>query len=561
MRQLPTDQQVKDHLILLSSFKSLMCHRLSEVESGLIEKHRSIYHFVNFSTQRFESWLRALEVEKSLSIDVDDLLPPLDVLMVWHSYCLNPRWYCEDVIRRYGSLKDLRFPLGSIASKLRLLEGLEGDDGEGDPRDLLERIRISERTFCETLAMSQTDNCLPGLRSECFKSFDPIRSFEESFELGRMFECPNCDYQIQSDWINDSETGWLDRNFRVECESCGLRVDTDSRRNYNLLSDIIRVYSFNHLKNQDLEVETGEVVDLRATIAGTVTTLTSIRDLKNLTEFNQKVIDLISKRLEITTELNDESDRQVGVSTSIQGRSKMSLINSLILKDFNDLALDSTTFSNLQERDRVLKAYENGSKFSIDLPRAVLRQFSFVEKMNELIHFKRFGLVSGGGLREDEKRVLDQVISNWISKYKRFMDLMKIYKDEFFVPTLDIDLVWHTHQLVRGIDYSVDTIEFTGRLIDHNDDVEEVKLDRSFLRTCEIYKKTFGSDYVDFVRTKKSQSRYDGMELIESEGEQLIGLNHVTSQPDQVSLRSYHIYEAVSFPVPVPVNVVMNHQL
>jgi hypothetical protein len=37
----------------------------------------------------------------------------------------------------------------------------------------------------------------------------------------------------------------------------------------------------------------------------------------------------------------------------------------------------------------------------------------------------------------------------------RFLDLMTEFPTTFFVPTLDIDLAWHSHQL-QGKQYTVD---------------------------------------------------------------------------------------------------------
>lgn len=30
---------------------------------------------------------------------MERIMPPIDVLMVWHAYLLNPYWYAEDGIR------------------------------------------------------------------------------------------------------------------------------------------------------------------------------------------------------------------------------------------------------------------------------------------------------------------------------------------------------------------------------------------------------------------------------------------------------------------------------
>jgi Glycine-rich domain-containing protein-like len=46
-----------------------------------------------------------------------------------------------------------------------------------------------------------------------------------------------------------------------------------------------------------------------------------------------------------------------------------------------------------------------------------------------------------------------------------FLDLLSTSPASFFVPTLDIDLVWHTHQLMAQ-KYDADCRAFVGRFID-----------------------------------------------------------------------------------------------
>lgn len=48
---------------------------------------------------------------------------------------------------------------------------------------------------------------------------------------------------------------------------------------------------------------------------------------------------------------------------------------------------------------------------------------------------------------------------------RRFLDLMTLQSDDMLVPTLDIDLVWHTHQLT-GQAYQDDCMNLVGRYID-----------------------------------------------------------------------------------------------
>lgn len=47
----------------------------------------------------------------------------------------------------------------------------------------------------------------------------------------------------------------------------------------------------------------------------------------------------------------------------------------------------------------------------------------------------------------------------------RFLDLMMSSPTSFFVPTLDIDLVWHSHQMM-GKKYEKDSMTYIHRFID-----------------------------------------------------------------------------------------------
>jgi hypothetical protein len=81
----------------------------------------------------------------------------------------------------------------------------------------------------------------------------------------------------------------------------------------------------------------------------------------------------------------------------------------------------------------------------------------------------------------------------------------------FFVPTLDIDLVWHTHQLMPS-KYQQDSESYVGRFIDQfvhsrihaqlsdppfpsDDKVEGLRLSSAFDITCRSWKSRFNVDY------------------------------------------------------------------
>lgn len=64
------------------------------------------------------------------------------------------------------------------------------------------------------------------------------------------------------------------------------------------------------------------------------------------------------------------------------------------------------------------------------------------------------------------------------------------------VPTLDVDLAWHTHMLSPKT-YAAASIRKTGTLLDHPDKIDEDKLSMAFAWTCKIYAEKYGQSYSD----------------------------------------------------------------
>ncbi|KAG5650291.1 hypothetical protein H0H81_012733 [Sphagnurus paluster] len=115
--------------------------------------------------------------------------------------------------------------------------------------------------------------------------------------------------------------------------------------------------------------------------------------------------------------------------------------------------------------NRICSAYTDGEIFSFDLIEAVMRQGSLIKKMYEM---------------------------SWTSP-----QFFEGTTDEVspFVPTLDIDLVWDTHQLT-GPEYNADCKQYVGRYIDHDDKVEESALSNAFDATSHAWKERFNVPYV-----------------------------------------------------------------
>ncbi|KKY26810.1 hypothetical protein UCDDS831_g01089 [Diplodia seriata] len=80
-------------------------------------------------------------------------------------------------------------------------------------------------------------------------------------------------------------------------------------------------------------------------------------------------------------------------------------------------------------------------------------------------------------------------------KYKNFFRIMAEYPKKMAVPTLDVDLAWHTHQTLPSNYYNFCQTNCNGVFIDHDDKVEEAKLDESFEWTSKTYQRLFGEPY------------------------------------------------------------------
>lgn len=96
----------------------------------------------------------------------------------------------------------------------------------------------------------------------------------------------------------------------------------------------------------------------------------------------------------------------------------------------------------------------------------------------------------------------DIYLEGAIQRYKGYLHMIKINKEmkskSFFVPTYDIDLIWHTHQL-HPLSYYNDMMSLLGNVLDHDDTDSDrtkgQKLDIGFSQTTKRWKEMFLSRY------------------------------------------------------------------
>lgn len=83
-------------------------------------------------------------------------------------------------------------------------------------------------------------------------------------------------------------------------------------------------------------------------------------------------------------------------------------------------------------------------------------------------------------------------ISGIISKYFNFFNLVRNYPSLIAIPTLDVDLVWHTHQVSANAYYNY-SIRQACIFIDQDDKVKESTLSDCFTRTNQLLESSFKS--------------------------------------------------------------------
>ncbi|RGP80190.1 hypothetical protein FLONG3_1724 [Fusarium longipes] len=110
----------------------------------------------------------------------------------------------------------------------------------------------------------------------------------------------------------------------------------------------------------------------------------------------------------------------------------------------------------------------------------VERQRVFVEKMNAHLWIR--------------SPAFQGTLQRAVERYEDYLELFRLYPSKMLVPTLDIDLVWHTSQLSPAA-YKTSMEAHCGRLINHDDKIAKYKLAQGNDETQSLYRTRFGLEY------------------------------------------------------------------
>lgn len=264
-------------------------------------------------------------------------------------------------------------------------------------------------------------------------------------------------------------TGYGDRDLSYICHKCGNDI------NHNLL----RVAKFKkdteNLIMRDWPLG-GTILSPTTGIPNSPTEIEWPTDSNTFPnrlvakELRSKVLELVNSNKPTMNDVKELIERCIVDKAAIKRVNSKSAFEPGTLKRGERLAV----------RKMMSRYWDNPSTFALELGGAVIRQSVFVDKMYSL------DWLHSPAARDTMKRLL--------VKYSRFLQIMQAHPLHVCVPTLDVDLGWHTHQLSTKsyFDY---TFVHCKKFIDHDDKMDENALSDGFDWTSKAYAKMFGEVY------------------------------------------------------------------
>ncbi|KAI1816891.1 hypothetical protein GGS20DRAFT_583087 [Poronia punctata] len=380
-----------------------------------------------------------------------DMLPPLDVLMVWHAHMLNPRVYAEDCIRH----------------------GLRDMWHAGIPWQLVNDAIDTNFIYKPSASAGATWEKTTGRKW----------NNEDDSDVKVPPPCPDCGQQNTVVWstcgMRDDLSsknpsivgqGYGDVDFETKCTGCGKVLTKSSLEVAKFKTDMKSLIERGYPM-------AGTILDNATGKTSRIPPPGAQRDLFPRTFPNRLVQSHLADPMraspaESMMDLYGMIDKIMADGGPLSG-------DEDVKKDKRKLPY-ITSAARIQLKKMLARYLGNSSPFGLELGGAVLRQGIFTEKMHNM-----------DWLHSPTAR---QTITRLITKYKRFTEIMGKHPDQVAVPTLDVDLAWHTHQLSPSSYYSW-MCEHTGRFVDHDDKIDENKLSSSFGWTSNIYQKEYGEVY------------------------------------------------------------------
>lgn len=371
--------------------------------------------------------------------------------MVWHSHMLNPRPMLEDCIRH---------------AKMKLW-------ASGFPWDVInECINNTTMEYTPGKDSSVRFQNMTGL------SWDNLHDSPT-----KVIECPICWMSLPVPWTNgkispivsrafDDFYGFADHNFIAVCPRCNATIDHE------------------RLKVAKFRKDVQALLDRNLPMPGTLTTVggiprASVGSVECQTHFPNHFLLAANQPAKGERGITDAAMSDCTSVSSLVTLLERRVTARKILKNMNGRYKKSSSLWPSEKksfRRMMLRYWDNLTPFAIDLVGAVIRQGSFVQKMDQIDWLHSPTIMS--------------TMERLIGKYHVFLDIMVKNPQRMVVPTLDCDLAWHSHMLTpqRYYAYSIGATTKAGspRLLNHDDKVDENKLSDGFAWTSKVYRKVTG---------------------------------------------------------------------
>lgn len=295
--------------------------------------------------------------------------------------------------------------------------------------------------------------------------------------------------------------GWADTKFRIKCPQCSMPIDRDVLCAHKFIKDI-RVYEHkapvaddskltavakHESQSTQLHIDPWSLSNLPP-LPGTILDHNTGKQYRTTTILSTQILNQSQTFPIALAETLSHVDSEGNIGKPPIWSYSMGDIRKMIEKTLSCEKQMLYATSGQQRRAhhgqrvavrRMMSYYnDNPSIFALDLASAVMRQSNFIQKM-QLIDWLHSPALSSTAVRV-------------ILKYQRFYEIMK--PGQMAVPTLDIDLAWHTHQLMPT-EYWKYTIAKKDRFVDHDDKVSEHKLSDAFAKTSATYQAMFNEPY------------------------------------------------------------------
>lgn len=272
----------------------------------------------------------------------------------------------------------------------------------------------------------------------------------------KSLKCPRCEEELSIPWTTCSmpqsskeipnelfDNGYGDSEFFYKCSNCSGEI------NHHLL----QVAEF----NKDIEQLISNDWPLKGTVVGVIdgllTQAVAAQEIGSSGTFANRFVSLGFKTE--TLELIDNSPYDKLFLASVRDFIELGLLRINQGHGESDLSLSwgNITQEKILAISEMLSRYRNHhSIFAVDLISAVLRQSDFTNTMQEIdwIH----------------SPILSATMSRVLLKYDRFMTIIGTFPTRPAIPTFDVDLAWHTHQLSPQSYYKY-SLKKTKQFVDH----------------------------------------------------------------------------------------------